>query len=236
MTYLIDDSYEAEQQAVNSLHRSELEQVQLMTDLTGTDVDIAEAAYDQLYADYYRPLVKRAARALEASNFGGRNLYGVASPEDLATDAFVSLWTQREDLYGQSVRIYRWLCTAVWRRAANEIRNANNRGTELHDMSPGVFDAEDGETPTWEPADTAPTPEEQALKNEVMELIHEAYEEALNDKERLAWVMRHEQAVPLAEIATALALKPNTVKSKLATAKRKLQEFLAPRLDEMAAA
>ena len=211
---------------VGTIHRPASEQVLLMKDLTGEDIVLAESAFDVIYGDYRKPLLQKASGLLvDMSSHGA-----VADPESLVQDVFQALWEQRTTLNAESVRVYTWLQGNLWRRAMNELRNAKTRATEVYDMSPAVLEEDETEKPHWEPEDPNPGPETQAETSETATLIEEAFQQALNERERTAFTLRHVQDVPIADIARQLGIKHNTAKSTLANAKKKLAAWLGPRL------
>ena len=212
--------------AAGTIHRPPQEQLELMADLTGDDVEKAEAAFDVIYGDYRSPLLQKAAGLLvDLPNYGA-----VADPENMVQDVFASMWEKRTELNDQCLRIYTWLQTNLWRRAMNELRNARNRATEVMDMSPAPLDDDEEESQTWEPIDESPSPIEHVERNDEAALVQEALESALNERERRAFLMRYSDDVPIKEIAAVLKMKPNTVKSSLSNSRKKLRAWLEPRI------
>lgn len=210
-----------------TIHRPAAEQVQLMQDLTGPDAGVAECAFDEFYHDYNAVLIRRADELLyPVEGYGWSR-----DAESLVQDAWQALWLSREDLNPNSTRVYTWLLNVIRNRSANEIRNARVRNTAVTDMSPAAARLADDEdaTPTWEPTDGGPTPEEAALENETASLVAEALRVTLSDVEREIFVARHVDKTPIKDIADRHGIKVNTVKSRLSTAKRKLAEWLGPR-------
>ncbi|MBI2899940.1 MAG: sigma-70 family RNA polymerase sigma factor [Planctomycetes bacterium] len=75
-------------------------------------------------------------------------------------------------------------------------------------------------------AGPAPTPE-----SETRRIVDEAVR-ALPERQRIVFLLRHEQGMPVAEIAEALGVAPSTIGVHLTRALRALQERLGPRLKE----
>lgn len=218
----------------NGIHMSEERQMELMRELTGDDEYIAGCALADIMAAYRKPLEYRARIAMPDYDMAG----AVADPESLVQDAFQSLWESREKLNPESVRIYKWLLTAVKRRAQNEKRNAQSRQTTSEPMGPAPAVNQFGEeieTPYWETDSIeppAPTPDVIAERNELGVLIAEARENALNEREREAITLKLDNNETFNVVAERLGCKLATAKSTVRNAKKKLRAYLEPRLKD----
>ena len=73
--------------------------------------------------------------------------------------------------------------------------------------------------------ETAPHPEEAAIRNESDEIVAQAVS-SLDEKHRLAVVLRYYNELPIAEIARLLDISEGTVHSRLFTARERLRLIL----------
>ena len=210
------------------IHLDEAEQIRLMSELTGDDEELAGWALGEIISAYKQPLESQARRDAP-----------FADCESLVQEAFMSLWESREKLNPESVRIYKWLLTAVKRRAKNEIRNAATRQTHVVPMSSGTFeiteDVKKGSpytaaTREHAPESTEPTPDVIAERSELGAMIEEAKDTVLNEREREAFTLKHEQGETFNVVAERLGCKLATAKSIVRNAKKKLREWLEPRV------
>ena len=206
----------------NGIHMSEERQIVLMRELTGDDEELAGYALGDIMNAYKKPLEAQARRDVP-----------FADCESLVQEAFMSLWESREKLNPESVRIYKWLLTAVKRRAQNEKRNAATRKTVVEPLSSGTFeimDEELGEMRSHAPESPEPTPDKIAEDNELGALIREAKDTVLNERERLAITLKLEEDQTFNVVADRLGCKLATAKSTVRNAKKKLREWLESRV------
>jgi RNA polymerase sigma-70 factor (ECF subfamily) len=88
---------------------------------------------------------------------------------------------------------------------------------------------EGGTTVASDPASDQPGPERLAASGELRRLL-EAAVDALPDEFRAVFVLREVEGLSTAETAACLALRPETVKTRLHRARHQLQEALGERL------
>ncbi len=172
-------------------------------ELIGLARDGDVRAYGELVGRY-RDLAFRTAYLITRS---------AADAEDAAQDAFVKAYYALERFRaGESFRP--WILRIVSNEAKNRTRSARRReGLALR----AAWDRPSG--------DAAPSPEAAVIDRETTEELLEALA-GLKEDDRLIIAYRYLLQLSEAETATALSLRPGTVKSRLSRALARLRDRL----------
>lgn len=133
--------------------------------------------------------------------------------EEVVSDSFLAVWDNAHKLVPGRVRGY--LSTIVRNRAKNRLREI---GRELP-LEEDFLDLESSEEPG--PAECLEQAERQALVAELLE--------ALSVQDRAIFLRHYYYGQTVAEIGTALAVNPSTVKVRLHRGRKKLKELLLKR-------
>jgi len=154
--------------------------------------------------DAYRYLVERYSPSVFRLTY--RITRNEQDAEDLVQDVFLKAYKAMGDFDGRS-NFSTWL----YRIAANaslDVLRLRKPRAEMPEVK-----------------DSAPTPERLAAAGQIRGRLQEAMGE-LSDQERAAFVMRHFEQRPIAEIAEALSLRENATKHSIFRAVRKLRAAL----------
>jgi RNA polymerase sigma-70 factor, ECF subfamily len=117
--------------------------------------------------------------------------------------------------------------TWIYRIAVNKAINFRRR------ISPGLPDERAAATPPGRPPGDGtgnPTPEDQVLRLELQAKIREALD-MLSPRERMAFLLCHDQGLEVARAAEAIGCSPGAVKSYLFRARAKVKARLARYLE-----
>lgn len=134
--------------------------------------------------------------------------------EDLAQEAFVRLWAQREQVRPGCLRAY------LYRIARNLALN-ERRTLAVHRR------IENGGLPEPPPS---PTPDLELEAGELRALVRGAVD-GLPERRREAFVLAHFQDLSHAEIAHLMEISPQTVANQISAALATLRQALGPILD-----
>ncbi len=180
--------------------------------------DDSAAAFDQLMLRYQNRLITVLEHLI-----GRRD-----QAEDLAQDVFLRVYRARKR-YVAGSKFSTWLYTIANHVAANALRSRSRR-PEIHldanssgPLSAGGLDrvvqAASGQMPT-----------RQADKAELREVVRSALLE-LNERQRMAVLLSKFEEMSYADIAQAMQLSPQAVKSLLCRARTQLRDVLTPYLE-----
>ncbi len=159
-------------------------------------------AFDEIFRQWYEPVVRSANRVLRDQ--------GVA--EELAQDVFLELWRRRETLAEDS-SIAGYLMQAVRNRALNHLRHlAVQRKSVVYVEA------------LSEPAEHA---DAQAQASELQSALVQAIAE-LPPRTREVFVMSRERGLRYSEIADQLGVTVKAVEANMSRALRMLRDRLAP--------
>ena len=153
-----------------------------------------------------------------------------AEAEDVLQESYVRAYARLGDLAdGQALAA--WLARIVANEALGRRRSAARVvSLEEHRARGRVGDdGEDDTTVASDPASDQPDPERLAASGELRRLL-EAAVDALPEEFRTVFVLREVEGLSTAETAACLAIRPETVKTRLHRARRQLQESLGERL------
>lgn len=142
--------------------------------------------------------------------------------EDLAQETFLRAYRAlpRFDSNG-AARVSTWLLTIGTRVAQDEWRKGRNADARAHELS--VVES-------W--ARTDASPEGDSVRSELATAIHKAAAELPHDQ-RAAFVLSVFHDFSHAEVAEALGIPENTVKTRLFRARERLMQALSPYKDEL---
>ncbi len=170
----------------------------LLTRLRGGE----HAAFDQIFRQWYEPVVRSANRVLHDP--------GVA--EELAQDVFLEFWRRREALTADS-SVGGYLMQAVRNRALNHLRH-------LAVQKKSVVFVEALSEPT-EQADVA-------VQSGELERAIALAVAALPPRTREVFLMSRERGLRYSEIADELGVSVKAVEANMSRALRMLRDALAP--------
>ncbi|ABA90359.1 RNA polymerase sigma factor [Syntrophotalea carbinolica DSM 2380] len=157
-----------------------------------------EGAFTQLVSGHLSSVVNLAYRML-----GDRQ-----EAEDLAQEAFLRLHRSLPSFRGDC-RIKTWLYKVVSRLVIDHIRREQVRRRIFFFRK-----HEDDPDPVANFADPSASPSDQLLGQETRQKLFKAMEK-LSGRQRAVFVLRHQEGLPLKEIAQVLHLKEGTVKAHL---------------------
>jgi RNA polymerase sigma-70 factor, ECF subfamily len=171
----------------------------------------------QGHADDFAPIV--AAHSQRVVSLAWRLVGNRADAEDLAQEAFLRLYRALPGLRGECA-LATWLYQTVSRLAIDHLRREQLRRKifwlrpdEGNDLAEGV-------------ADPAGSPRDRLLDAERKQRLRRALQ-ALSPRQRAVFVLRHDEGLPLKEIAGLLGLEEGTVKAHLHRAVTALGKKLA---------
>ena len=186
----------------------------MTTDFDETEIVRAAANGD---AQAFNRLVLRYRE--ETLLLAMRLLRNADDAEDVAQDAFVKAWQELASFRGES-KFSSWLYRIVYNRALNYIRASKlRRFLRLAD------EHDDDDVAVWNEPDSAPVPDEILIENERRERLRIALER-LPPKQRMIFVMRHEQGLSNAEIAAITGRSEGSVKANFSFAVAKLKQWM----------
>jgi RNA polymerase sigma-70 factor (ECF subfamily) len=150
-----------------------------------------------------------------------------AEAEDVLQEAYVRAYARLGELVDQQALVG-WLARIVTNEALGRLRTAA-RVVSLEDHRLRGRADEEEDRPLHDPASDQPDPERLAASGELRRLL-EAAVDALPDEFRAVFVLREVEGLSTAETAACLAIRPETVRTRLHRARRLLQEALGRQL------
>lgn len=147
-------------------------------------------------------------------------MIGISDAEDVAQQVFLNVW-KAAPRWRPDAKVTTWIMTVAKRLVFNESRRRNRSRI----LSQGSEEGAVNESP-----DERPGPDASLLEGELHEAIARAMAQ-LNEKERLAVVLRRQDGMQYEEIAVVLGTSVSSVKSLLFRARSTLREKLAPYLE-----
>jgi RNA polymerase sigma-70 factor, ECF subfamily len=145
--------------------------------------------------------------------------------EDLTQDVFLRVF-KSIDTFRRESRFERWLWEIRAHIYSNEIRR---RRTEKRDAREHSLDAEmeteEGSSPALVLPSTDLSPEDEVIRSERSEALHEALHK-LPDQMRRCCILRYERGLKYQEIATLMGISIETVKAHLHQARKRLMDLL----------
>lgn len=148
--------------------------------------------------------------------------------EDLTQEVFLRIYRSRKS-YVPGAKFSTWLYTIANNAASNALRRRSRR----REVSLKVRDGDSSATNALEKmvqASSGMMPTRQLDKAEMREVIRIALE-SLNDRQRMAVLLSKFEEMSYADIAGAMQLTPQAIKSLLSRARVNLREVLEPYLE-----
>lgn len=172
------------------------------------------AAYEQLVAKYQRRVIAFFQHAV-----------GAEVAEDLAQEVFLRIYRARES-YEPGARFATWLFTIAHNVASNAIRRRQSRReVNVEAADSGQFSAKPLDTMAQ--ATSGYMPARRADKREAAEMVSLAIQ-SLNERQKTAILLSKFENMSYLEIAEAMGLTTQAVKSLLSRARANLKEILEP--------
>ncbi len=167
----------------------------------------------------YQPRLLRVLKHIVGSD---------AVAEDLAQDVFLRVWRARKN-YSPTAKFSTWLFHIAHNVASNSLRDRKRK----KEYQVAGNDAADSASFTLEQlamASTGVMPVRKLDKAERAEMVRTAVE-ALNDRQRMALLLSKFEGLSYQEIAEAMDLSVQAVKSLLSRARVNLKNLLQPYLN-----
>lgn len=155
-------------------------------------------------------------------NFGYKFFYDHDLAMEVAQKTFISMHKNVEALQDVA-RFKSWLYTIAINYCREEVRKRKKgRALSLHDLRPG-----EGETSySWEESHhRSENPERQLRHSELSDLLQECLQ-LLSEEQREVVIMKEYEGLKFREIAEALSISENTVKSRMYYALDTLKKIL----------
>ena len=143
--------------------------------------------------------------------------------EDAVQTAYLKAFTGLSEFAGRS-SLSTWLTRIVINEALGRVRAARRRRARFDPNSVLIMDEYRDKLMR---GSGPPSPDCAVAREQLRTLLEKAIAD-LPDAFRAVFVLREVEALTVEETAEALGLAPNTVKTRLHRARRKLQESLAP--------
>jgi RNA polymerase sigma-70 factor (ECF subfamily) len=180
--------------------------------------DGSAAAFDRLVLGYQNRLVTVLDHMV-----GNRDL-----AEDLAQEVFMRVFRARQS-YTPDAKFSTWLFTIANHVASNALRSKSRRreiNLEAHDSGPlGAHPLEN-----LAQAGSGQMPTRQLDKAEMRDIVKLAIS-GLNERQRMAVLLNKFEGMGYAEIAEAMEMTPQAIKSLLSRARENLRAVLEPYLE-----
>jgi len=144
-------------------------------------------------------------------NFGYKFFFDHDLAMEVSQKTFISMHRNIEGLQETS-RFKSWLYTIAVNYCREELRKRKaNRSVSLHDLGPG----EGEESYRWEASSNRrENPEKQLRQSELSDLLQQCLME-LSEEQREVVIMKEYEGLKFREIAEALQISENTVKSRM---------------------
>src|SRR3954454_21506720 len=150
-----------------------------------------------------------------------------AEAEDVLQEAYLRAYTRLGELADRQA-LAAWLARITVNEALGR-RRARARVVSLEDFRAAKAGTDDADDMDFGPVSDQPDPERLAASGELRRLLAAAVD-ALPEEFRTVFVLREVEGLSTAETAASLAIRPETVKTRLHRARRLLQERLSERL------
>ncbi len=151
--------------------------------------------------------------------------------EDLAQDVFMRIYRARKQ-YVPGSKFSTWLFTIV-NNVASNARRSQSRRREVNVVASATESGSMAASPLDEMALAASglLPSRQLDKAEMRDIVRLALE-SLNDRQRMAVLLNKFESMSYEEIAAAMDMTPQAIKSLLSRARLNLREVLEPYLQQ----
>ncbi|HZP08584.1 RNA polymerase sigma factor [Methyloceanibacter sp.] len=150
-----------------------------------------------------------------------------ADAEDAVQEGYLKAFAAIGSFTGAS-SLATWLTRIVLNEALGKKRSSQRRARLLQQQSVALMD-DYRERQTDISAE--PSPEQEAARRQVAKLLERAVAE-LPEPFRVVFVLRDVEGLSVEETAEVLGVQPQTVKTRLLRARRRLQTMLAPALQD----
>lgn len=190
------------------------------------ELDDAELVARQLEGDdrAFQVLMDRYAERL--TYFVQRTIGDRTRAEDLVQEAFLRVYRHLHR-YDPSRKFSTWLYTIAGNLAKNELRDRSRNPTVLFQVL-RKDDETDARPLQWE--DERYLPDEMARRRDLEKIVEETVEE-LPPHHRQVFRLRELEGRTYDEIAETTGVKLGTVKSRLARARDRFAQLIAPKLE-----
>ena len=192
------------------------EQIPLLVDVRGADVEKAKDAFDVLAGHYHKELVRLATSW--TGDFG--------DAEDLAQNVWIKAWKNRRKISAKG-RFWMYIKKGLLNEIRNRHRNLEKRRTDIMDMS----DADNVHSAAVNPESPNAGPEKAALMAEVMAAVDDALGKLKPNEEKA--LRMSAEGVKGKDIADELDIKPNRAKSLIRNARIKVEKDLIERYPDL---
>lgn len=188
---------------------------ELMLAAAGDDLE----AFNFLYNKYRKQLYSYIYRHIRDDR----------AAEDIFQETFMRLYRNRKN-YRPTAKFSVYVYTIAHRLCINHSKKSQRWGF-VKRLSDIIFGSGSEDSPTLEEtvADENPLPMEEVVKGEMSEVLKKALND-LSENHRTAFTLYELQGFSYQEIAEITGTNIGTVKSRLNTARKKLQEMLKPYL------
>ncbi|MBL7870415.1 MAG: RNA polymerase sigma factor [Cyclobacteriaceae bacterium] len=144
-------------------------------------------------------------------NFSYKFFFDHDMAMEVSQKTFISMYKNMEGLQ-EITRFKSWLYTIAVNQCREELRKKKTRrSVSLHDLRPGEHE----ESYRWEASSSrSENPEKQLRQSELSDLLQQCLME-LSDEQREVVIMKEYEGLKFREIAEALQISENTVKSRM---------------------
>lgn len=144
-------------------------------------------------------------------NFSYKFFFDHDMAMEVSQKTFISMYKNMEGLQ-EITRFKSWLYTIAVNQCREELRKKKTRrSVSLHDLRPGEHE----ESYRWETSSSrSENPEKQLRQSELSDLLQQCLME-LSDEQREVVIMKEYEGLKFREIAEALQISENTVKSRM---------------------
>ena len=144
-------------------------------------------------------------------NFGYKFFFDHDLAMEVAQKTFIAMYRNIGNLQEES-RFRPWLYTIATNCCREELRKRKSaRSVSLHDLRPG----EEEESQAWEVAgNRTENPERSMRQTELSDILHRCLLQ-LSEEQREVVIMKEYEGLKFREIADALGISENTVKSRM---------------------
>jgi len=192
---------------------------------TLSDVELARriAQRDSMAA---RAVIKRNNQRLYRAAWSV--LKDRSEAEEAVQDGYLKAFAAIEGFAGKS-SLSTWLTRIVLNEALGRRRSAQRRSRQLREQSVAIID--EYREKLMAGSDRALSPEADVARSQITKLLEAAVAD-LPDPFRLVLMLRDVDGLSVEETAEILQISPQTVKTRLLRARRRLQATLAPSLHD----
>jgi RNA polymerase sigma-70 factor (ECF subfamily) len=148
--------------------------------------------------------------------------------EDAVQDGYLKAFAAIESFAGKA-SLGTWLTRIVLNEALGRLRTAQRRSQQLKEQSIAIID--EYREKLMAGSDRVASPEADVARSQIAKLLEAAIAN-LPDAFRLVLMLRDVDGLGVDETAEVLQISPQTVKTRLLRARRRLQATLAPSLQD----